>query len=123
MKIKSKDFERCVRKVESLEQRLHSHALSRDPMCDALMLLCAQKETVRLLAFAMVAHEQMEAEIKAVKKMLKDSKSVLQLDELKARKRVLRRCNPYFIAFHRLNFNLDIFLNCEVAVLQQRGRH
>lgn len=78
MKIKSKDFERCVRKVESLEQRLHSHALSRDPMCDALMLLCAQKET-------------MEAEIKAVKKMLKDSKSVLQLDELKARKRVLRR--------------------------------
>jgi hypothetical protein len=86
------------------------------------MSLCAQKETVRLLAFAMVAHEQMEAEIKAVKKMLKDSKSVLQLDELKARKRVLRRRNPYFIAFHRLNFNLDIFLNCKVAVQFCRPR-
>ncbi len=46
MKIKSKDLEKTVRKVEILEQRLYAHPLHTSEECASVMALCARKEQV-----------------------------------------------------------------------------
>ena len=46
MKIKTKDFEKTVKKVEILEQRLFAHPLSKERAVDDLMALCSRKEQV-----------------------------------------------------------------------------
>jgi len=83
MKIKEADFEETVRKIEVLEQRLFKHPLHDDPKLEGLYELCEKKNTLAI-------------KCKDTKQELRDARTVLQLDELKCRKRVLRRlgyCN------------------------------
>ncbi len=79
MNIKDEQLKKIVRKIEVLEHRMYTHPIHKDPDLDTLYNLCAKKANV-------------ETEIKNVKQNLKKAKTVIQMDELKCRKRVLRRC-------------------------------
>lgn len=78
MNIKDDNLKKIVRKVEALENRLYSHPLHNSKKLETLYNEYHTKS-------------QIETEIKAAKKELKKAKTILQLDELKCRKRVLRR--------------------------------
>ena len=67
-----------VKKIEAYEKRLFLHPLHGAADTERLMLQVEKKQKV--------LHD-----IKDKKKELKKAKQVIQLDELKARKRVLRR--------------------------------
>ena len=78
MNIKDEQLKKIVNKIEVLEHRLYNHPLHKDPDLERLYNLCAKKANI-------------DHEMKAVKQNLKKAKTVIQLDELKCRKRVLRR--------------------------------
>ena len=78
MGIKSNALKETVRKMEALEGRLYKHPLHTSPHRDALVAHHAEK---LLLA----------SRIREIKGELRKKRSLLQMDELKRRKRVLRR--------------------------------
>lgn len=78
MKIKDTALEQNIAKLEALEKRRDEHPLRRAPNFTELYERYEKKL-------------ELEAEWKAAKAELKKAKSLLQLEELKCRKRVLRR--------------------------------
>lgn len=83
MHIKDKEFQKIVDQIEQYEKRLFAHPMHDSP--DLEDLYC--RYTTKL---------QLESDLKAAKAALREAKSLLQMDELKYRKRVLRRleyCN------------------------------
>ncbi|SMQ55940.1 unnamed protein product [Zymoseptoria tritici ST99CH_3D7] len=78
MGINDEGFKKLLRKIEVLEHKMLNHSLHNS---DALPALYDQYHTKVLLS----------NEIKDTRKKINDALSVLQLDELKNRKRVLRR--------------------------------
>jgi ATP-dependent RNA helicase DOB1 len=67
-----------AQKIELLEKRLYSHALHKDARLEGLYAQYAAKE-------------QLGQDIAAVRRELKRSTTILQMDDLKCKKRVLRR--------------------------------
>ncbi|KAM9541311.1 exosome RNA helicase MTR4-like [Salvelinus alpinus] len=78
MGIKDPGLKKIIQKVEAFEHRMYSHPMHSDPSLEAVYSLCEKK--------ALIA-----GDIKAAKRELKKARTVLQMDELKCRKRVLRR--------------------------------
>ncbi|KAK2871379.1 hypothetical protein Q8A67_023906 [Cirrhinus molitorella] len=78
MGIKDPALKKVIQKVEAFEHRMYTHPLHSDPNLDAVYAVCEKK--------ALIA-----GDIKAAKRELKKARTVLQMDELKCRKRVLRR--------------------------------
>ncbi|KAF7277949.1 hypothetical protein GWI33_009065 [Rhynchophorus ferrugineus] len=78
MKIKEDDFLDIVKKIEILEQKLYTHPLHKSKLLETEYEKYERKVTCI-------------SEMELSKTKLLDAKSVLQLDELKSRKRVLRR--------------------------------
>jgi ATP-dependent RNA helicase DOB1 len=78
MGIKDEAFKKLLRKIEVLEHKLLHHPLHKSPDLPALYEKYAAKVALT-------------ADLKLVRKQISDALSVLQLDELKNRKRVLRR--------------------------------
>ncbi|KAK5257005.1 ATP-dependent RNA helicase mtr4 [Cryomyces antarcticus] len=78
MGITDESFKKLLRKIEVLESRLLSNPLHNSPRLPDLYDQYAAKV-------------ELGAKIKAVKKQISDALSIMQLDELKCRKRVLRR--------------------------------
>lgn len=78
MKINDPVFKECVDKIKILEERLYSHQLHNDKNRGALTASYEKKQ-------------DLYEELVKVKGELKLAKSVLQMDELRKRKRVLRR--------------------------------
>uniref|UniRef100_A0A8C1WFV9 Exosome RNA helicase MTR4 n=1 Tax=Cyprinus carpio TaxID=7962 RepID=A0A8C1WFV9_CYPCA len=78
MGIKDPALKKVIQKVEAFEHRMYTHPLHSDPNLEAVYTLCEKK--------ALIA-----GDIKAAKRELKKARTVLQMDELKCRKRVLRR--------------------------------
>ncbi|ROI48961.1 Superkiller viralicidic activity 2-like 2 [Anabarilius grahami] len=78
MGIKDPALKKVIQKVEAFEHRMYTHPLHSDPNLEAVYTLCEKK--------ALIA-----GDIKAAKRELKRARTVLQMDELKCRKRVLRR--------------------------------
>ncbi|XP_056322948.1 exosome RNA helicase MTR4 [Danio aesculapii] len=78
MGIKDPALKKVIQKVEAFEHRMYTHPLHSDPNLEAVYNLCEKK--------ALIA-----GDIKAAKRELKKARTVLQMDELKCRKRVLRR--------------------------------
>ena len=78
LKITDESFTRLLKKIQVLESRLISNPLHNSPRLESLYNQYAEKviKTDR---------------IKALKKQIQQALSILQLDELKCRKRVLRR--------------------------------
>uniref|UniRef100_A0A4W5MXB9 Exosome RNA helicase MTR4 n=1 Tax=Hucho hucho TaxID=62062 RepID=A0A4W5MXB9_9TELE len=78
MGIKDLGLKKVIQKVEAFEHRMYSHPMHSDPSLEAVYSLCERK--------ALIA-----GDIKGAKRELKKARTVLQMDELKCRKRVLRR--------------------------------
>ncbi|ELU06394.1 hypothetical protein CAPTEDRAFT_155216 [Capitella teleta] len=83
MGIKEKGLKEVIRKTEAFEHRMYSHTLHNSDKLKEYYELYEKKANIG-------------TEIKGVKAELKKKRSLLQMDELKCRKRVLRRmgyCN------------------------------
>ncbi|CAG9796444.1 unnamed protein product [Diatraea saccharalis] len=78
MKIEDNVFKECVDRIKQLEERLYAHPLHNDKNRAALTAAYEKKQ-------------ELYEELNLAKAELKKAKSVLQMDELKKRKRVLRR--------------------------------
>lgn len=78
MKITEEKFLDIVKKIEVLEKKMYNHPLHKDP--DLNVLYSSYEKKVALKSKLAVAKARLQA-----------AKSVLQLDELKCRKRILRR--------------------------------
>lgn len=74
MGIKDKEFVAIVKRIEALEKRLHACEVADEDAIDRFK----RKQTVA-------------EELKKVKSELRQAQSLIQMDELKCRKRVLRR--------------------------------
>ena len=82
MKINTPEFKDVVRKIKTFEKRLQKHSLHGHPQLVDLMQQYKEKSSVM-------------ADLIAARQQLKKSKSLLQMDELKCMKRVLRRLGQY----------------------------
>jgi ATP-dependent RNA helicase DOB1 len=80
MHIKEESFLDIVSKIEKFEARLFAHPLHNATELDTLYTRYTEKL-------------QLEAELKVAKGALRQARSLLQMEELKYRKRVLRRLN------------------------------
>ncbi|KAI9930873.1 hypothetical protein ASPWEDRAFT_100680 [Aspergillus wentii DTO 134E9] len=78
MNIEGENFKKLLRKIEVIESRLLSNPLHNSPRLSELYEQYAEKV-------------ELGTKIKATKKKITDAMSIMQLDELKCRKRVLRR--------------------------------
>ncbi|KAH7911745.1 ATP-dependent RNA helicase [Hygrophoropsis aurantiaca] len=78
MNIKDDKFKSLIKKIEVMEQKMFSSPLHKDPRLPQLYTLYAQKQ-------------EAQTKIRALKKRILATHDVLQLEELKCRKRVLRR--------------------------------
>ncbi|CAE7136134.1 unnamed protein product, partial [Rhizoctonia solani] len=78
MNIKDVKFKELVERIATLEKQLEAHSLHSDPRLPTLYDAYAQKQ-------------DLVAQIRVLKKTLGAAQDVMQMDELKCRKRVLRR--------------------------------
>ncbi|KAM4527775.1 exosome RNA helicase MTR4 [Odontesthes bonariensis] len=78
MGIKDSGLKKVIQKVEAFEHRMYTHSLHSDPNLESVYSLCEKK--------ALIA-----ADVRTAKQELKKARTILQMDELKCRKRVLRR--------------------------------
>ncbi|EIN05504.1 antiviral helicase [Punctularia strigosozonata HHB-11173 SS5] len=78
MKIDDAKFMELIKKIDTLEKKMFSSPLHKDPRLPQLYSAYAKKEEAR-------------ERIRALKKRIQATNDVLQLEELKCRKRVLRR--------------------------------
>lgn len=78
LKITDKSFKELLRKIEIMESRLIANPLHNSPRLEGLYNQYAEKVIV-------------SNKIRGLKKQIQDAHAIMQLDELKCRKRVLRR--------------------------------
>ncbi|XP_034939443.1 exosome RNA helicase MTR4 [Chelonus insularis] len=78
MKIEEAEFKDIVNQIKNLEERLFTHSFHQDPNLKELYNIFLNKEETGI-------------QLKQAKSDLKKAKSILKMDELKSRKRVLRR--------------------------------
>ncbi|XP_067889141.1 exosome RNA helicase MTR4 [Heterodontus francisci] len=78
MGIKDQGLKKVIQKIEAFEHRMYSHSMHSDSNLETAYRLCERKA-------------QIAGDIKAAKRELKKARTVLQMDELKCRKRVIRR--------------------------------
>ncbi|GAB1608438.1 exosome RNA helicase MTR4-like [Argonauta hians] len=78
MGIREKGLKETIKKIEAFEHRMYSHPLHKDPKLEEYYSLYERKA-------------KLAQDIKKIKLEMKRKKSLLQMDELKCRKRVLRR--------------------------------
>ncbi|KAI6121198.1 rRNA-processing arch domain-containing protein [Pisolithus sp. B1] len=78
MGIKDDKFLNLIKKIDVMEKKMFSNPLHRDPRLPELYTLYAKKQ-------------ECQAKIRSLKKQISATHDILQLEELKCRKRVLRR--------------------------------
>ncbi|PVV05142.1 hypothetical protein BB560_000339 [Smittium megazygosporum] len=78
MGIRDDSFIELVRKLAILEEKLFEHPLHGSPMEGEVYLLYSQKM-------------ELQSKVQQIRHEIQNSKSVIQLDELKSRKRILRK--------------------------------
>ncbi|CCK70525.1 ATP-dependent RNA helicase MTR4 KNAG_0E02660 [Huiozyma naganishii CBS 8797] len=84
MKIEDEDFQKLLRKIKVLEAKLYSNPLSGSAKLSELYNQFSRKHAI-------------ETDMRQLKHKITESQSVIQLDDLRRRKRVLRRlgfCTP-----------------------------
>ncbi|XP_021910682.1 DExH-box ATP-dependent RNA helicase DExH9-like [Carica papaya] len=78
MKIRSSSYRKAVRRLEALESLFEKHAIAKSPLIEQKLKVLHMKE-------------ELTAKIKSIKKTVRSSTTLAFKDELKARKRALRR--------------------------------
>ncbi|EEB87079.1 hypothetical protein MPER_15731, partial [Moniliophthora perniciosa FA553] len=99
MGIKDDKFKALVQKIEAMEDKMFKSPLHKDPRLPELYSLYAKKK-------------QSQERIRDLKKRVQSTQDVLQLEELKCRKRVLRR-----LGFSTSNDIVDVKgrVACEIS--------
>ncbi|XP_027161319.1 DExH-box ATP-dependent RNA helicase DExH9 isoform X2 [Coffea eugenioides] len=78
MKVQSSSYRKAVRRIEALENLFEKHEIAKSPLIEQKLKLLHTKK-------------QLTAKIKSIKRTMRSSTALAFKDELKARKRVLRR--------------------------------
>ncbi|KAL8234512.1 hypothetical protein R6Q59_020612 [Mikania micrantha] len=78
MKVQSGSYRKAVRRIEALENLFEKHEVAKSPLIEQKLKVLHKKK-------------QITAQIKSIKKSMRSSSALAFKDELKARKRVLRR--------------------------------
>lgn len=78
MDIQSNSYKKAVRRLEALENLFEKHEIAKSPLIEQKLKLLNRKE-------------ELTARIRSIKKTMRSSTALAFKDELKARKRVLRR--------------------------------
>ncbi|XP_050209869.1 DExH-box ATP-dependent RNA helicase DExH9 [Mercurialis annua] len=78
MKIQSSSYKKTIRRIEALEHLFEKHEIAKSPLINQKLKVLHKKE-------------ELKAKIKSIKKTMRSSTALAFKDELKARKRVLRR--------------------------------
>ncbi|KAK5826186.1 DExH-box ATP-dependent RNA helicase DExH9 isoform X1 [Gossypium arboreum] len=78
MNIQSNSYKKAVRRLEALENLFEKHDIAKSPLIEQKLKLLNRKE-------------ELTARIRSIKKTMRSSTALAFKDELKARKRVLRR--------------------------------
>lgn len=78
MKVQSSSYRKAVRRIEALESLFGKHEVAKSPLIKEKLKTLHQKQ-------------ELAAKIKSIKRQMKTSTALAFKDELKARKRVLRR--------------------------------
>ncbi|KAM7278486.1 hypothetical protein ACFE04_005620 [Oxalis oulophora] len=78
MKILSSSYKKVSRKIEAVEHLFGRHDIAKSPLIEQRLIVLHKKQ-------------ELTAKIKSIKKMMRSSTNLAFKDELKARKRVLRR--------------------------------
>ncbi|KAL6990835.1 Exosome RNA helicase MTR4 [Sarracenia purpurea var. burkii] len=78
MKVQSSSYRKAVRRIEALENLFEKHEVAKSPLVEQKLKVLHMKKNLT-------------AKIKAIKRTLRSSTALAFKDELKARKRVLRR--------------------------------
>ncbi|OMO82728.1 hypothetical protein COLO4_22854 [Corchorus olitorius] len=78
MNIQSNSYKKAVRRLEALENLFEKHEIAKSPLVEQKLKVLNRKE-------------ELTAKIKSIKKTMRSSTALAFKDELKARKRVLRR--------------------------------
>ncbi|GAU19145.1 hypothetical protein TSUD_79680, partial [Trifolium subterraneum] len=78
MKIQSSSYKKASRRIEALERLFEKHEIAKSPLIKQKIKVFQRKQ-------------ELTAKIKSIKKTLRSSTTLAFKDELKARKRVLRR--------------------------------
>ena len=78
LQIQSSSYKKAVRRIEALEHLFEKHEIAKSPLI---------KEKLKVLH----AKQELTARIKLIRKSMRSSTALAFKDELKARKRVLRR--------------------------------
>lgn len=76
--IQSNSYKKAVRRLEALENLFEKHEIAKSPLIEQKLKLLNRKE-------------ELTARIRSIKKTMRSSTALAFKDELKARKRVLRR--------------------------------
>ncbi|KAK7040730.1 ATP-dependent RNA helicase mtr4 [Paramarasmius palmivorus] len=99
MGIKDEKFKALVQKIEAMEEKMFKSPLHKDPRLPELYSLYSKKK-------------QAQDRIRSLKKRIQATQDVLQLEELKCRKRVLRR-----LGFTNSNDIVDVKgrVACEIS--------
>ncbi|GMH05391.1 hypothetical protein Nepgr_007231 [Nepenthes gracilis] len=78
MKVQSNSYKKAVRRIEALESLFDKHEVAKSPLIEQKLKVLHTKQ-------------ELNAQIKSVKRVMRSSSALVFKDELKARKRVLRR--------------------------------
>ncbi|CAH9111761.1 unnamed protein product [Cuscuta epithymum] len=78
MKVKSSSYAKAARRIEALERQFEKHGIAKSPLIEEKLKVLHKKK-------------ELTARIKSIKKQVRASTVLAFKDELKARKRVLRR--------------------------------
>lgn len=78
MKVQSGSYRKAVRRIEALENLFEKHEVAKSPLIEQKLKVLHKKKEIT-------------AQIKAIKKSMRSTSALAFKDELKARKRVLRR--------------------------------
>ncbi|KAM0025560.1 putative RNA helicase [Helianthus debilis subsp. tardiflorus] len=78
MKVQSGSYRKAIRRIEALENLFEKHEVAKSPLIEQKLKVLHKKK-------------QITAQIKSIKKSMRSSSALAFKDELKARKRVLRR--------------------------------
>lgn len=78
MKVQSSSYKKAVRRIEALENLFEKHEIAKSPLIEQKLTVLHKKK-------------ELTAKIKSIRKTVRSSSALAFKDELKARKRVLRR--------------------------------
>lgn len=78
LQVKNSSYSKAARRIEALESQFEKHDISKSPIIEEKLKVLHKKK-------------ELTARIKSIKKALRSSSVLAFKDELKARKRVLRR--------------------------------